>query len=178
MKTKAITLSAIALALSACDNAYTDWELPNVHRKNQPIVAPAPQPARTAQVQPEFEKPKPVAQPTPKPTRTTQVQPEFEKPKPVAQPAPKPARTTQVQPELPKPPAPKPVVAAPQPKPAERTAVAVSTLPRAQVQPEFEAPKPRPVQAALYTPRPVMTQAQKETFPVMPGQNRALKRRR
>lgn len=171
MKTKAITLSAIALALSACDNAYTDWELPNVHRKNQPIVAPAPQPARTAQVQPEFEKPKPVAQPAPQPARTTQIQPELPKP-----PVPK-----QVV-ETPKPvveaPKPQPVIATPQPKPADKASIAMASLPGAQVQPEFEAPKPRPVQATPYTPRPVMTQAQKETFPVMPGQNRALKRRR
>ena len=95
MKRTALTLSALALALSSCDNTYTNWELPNVIRKNQPVVAPAPKPARSAQVQPEFKK-----------------------------------------------------------------------------------PAPQPVQAARYTPRPVMTPAQKEQVPVMPGQNRALKRRR
>ena len=122
-------------------------------------------------------KPAPVVKaPEPKPARTAQIQPEPPKAKP--------ARTEQVQPELPKPevkqaPAPKPVVEAPKPQPVvKKSAVAVSSLPNTQVQPEFKKPAPQPVQAARYTPRPVMTPAQKEQFPVMPGQNRALKRRR
>lgn len=216
MKRTALTLSTLALALSSCDNTYTNWELPNVIRKNQPVVAPAPKPARSTQVQHEFKKPEPKPAPTtqvqpefkkpePKPARTTQVQPELPKPEvkptPVVkapepkpartaqiQPEPpktkKPARTEQVQPELPNPevkqaPAPKPVVEAPKPQPVvKKSAVAVSSLPNTQVQPEFKKPAPKPVQATRYTPRPVMTPAQKEQFPVMPGQNRALKRRR
>ncbi len=170
MKTRILTISAIALALSACSNPYSDWELPNVVHRNQPqpVVKQAPKPAQ--QIQPKFEKPK--AKPAPKPTQ--QVQPEFEKPK--AKPQPK--KTQQVQPELPKPevkqaPAPKPVVEAPKPKP-----VTVAAKPKTQVQPTFEQPRRQPVQVQSYTPRPVMTQAQKEQYPVMPGQNRALKRRR
>ena len=168
MKTKIFTISAVTLALSACSNPYSDWELPNVVRRNQPqpVVQPAPKP--TQQVQPEFEKPK--AKPQPK--KTQQVQPEFEAPKP------QPQKAQQVQPELPKPevkqaPAPKPVVEAPAPKP-----VAVAAKPKTQVQPTFEQPARKPVQVQSYTPRPVMTQAQKAQYPVMPGQNRALKRRR
>ena len=185
MKTKIFTISAVTLALSACSNPYSDWELPNVVRRNQPqpVVQPAPKP--TQQVQPEFEKPK--AKPQPK--KAQQIQPEFEAPKPQPKkaqqvqpefeaPKPQPQKAQQVQPELPKPevkqaPAPKPVVEAPAPKP-----VAVAAKPKTQVQPTFTQPTRQPVQVQNYTPRPVMTQAQKAQYPVMPGQNRALKRRR
>ena len=202
MKTKIFTISAVTLALSACSNPYSDWELPNVVRRNQPqpVVQPAPKP--TQQVQPEFEKPKAKPQPKktqqvqpefeapkPQPKKAQQVQPEFETPKPQPKkaqqvqpefeaPKPQPQKAQQVQPELPKPevkqaPAPKPVVEAPAPKP-----VAVAAKPKTQVQPTFTQPTRQPVQVQNYTPRPVMTQAQKAQYPVMPGQNRALKRRR
>ena len=168
MKTKVLTLSTLAVALSACSNPYSDWDLPNVVRRNQPqpVIKESPKP--TQQVQPEFAKPTP----KPQPKQLQQVQPEFEKPAP----KPQPKQAQQVQPELTKPEvkqAPAPVVEAPKPKP-----VTVATQPKTQVQPTFEQPRRQPVQVQNYTPRPVMTQAQKEQYPVMPGQNRALKRRR
>ena len=141
-------------------------------KKPEPVVAPAPKPEQ--QIQPKLEKPEPVVAPAPKPEQ--QIQPKLEKPEPVATPAPKPVH--QIQPELKKTepiaaPVPAPV-ATPAPKPEpKKVSVAETKLPNTQVQPTFTQPKQQ-----SGSPRPVMTKAQKEQDPVMPGQNRALKRRR
>lgn len=193
MNKKALILTVATLALCACKSPYSDWEMPNVVRNNKPQPAKKAQetsrssqvqpqfekpkatpPAPTQQIQPEFKKPEPVVAPAPKPEQ--QIQPKLEKPEPVATPAPKPAH--QIQPELKKPepiaaPVPAPV-ATPAPKPEpKKVSVAETKLPNTQVQPTFTQPKQQ-----SGSPRPVMTKAQKEQYPVMPGQNRALKRRR
>ena len=193
MNKKALILTVATLALCACKSPYSDWEMPNVVRNNKPQPAKKAQetsrssqvqpqfekpkatpPAPTQQIQPEFKKPEPVVAPAPKPEQ--QIQPKLEKPEPVATPGPKPVH--QIQPELKKPepiaasvPAP---VASPAPKPEpKKVSVAETKLPNTQVQPTFTQPKQQ-----SGSPRPVMTKAQKEQYPVMPGQNRALKRRR
>ena len=193
MNKKALILTVVTLALCACKSPYSDWEMPNVVRNNKPQPAKKAQetsrssqvqpqfekpkatpPAPTQQIQPEFKKPEPVAAPAPKPEQ--QIQPKLEKPEPVATPTPKPVH--QIQPELKKPepiaaPVPAPV-ATPAPKPEpKKVSVAETKLPNTQVQPTFTQPKQQ-----SGSPRPVMTKAQKEQYPVMPGQNRALKRRR
>ena len=154
-------------------------------KKPEPAAAPAPKPEQ--QIQPQLKKPEPAAAPAPKPEQ--QIQPQLKKPEPVAAPAPKPEQ--QIQPQLKKPepvaaPAPKPeqpvtvsapepvAVTTPAPKPeTKKISIAETALPNTQVQPTFKQPKQQ-----SSSPRPVMTKAQKEQFPVMPGQNRALKRRR
>ena len=193
MNKKALILTVATLALCACKSPYSDWEMPNVVRNNKPQPAKKAQetsrssqvqpqfekpkatpPAPTQQIQPEFKKPEPVVAPAPKPEQ--QIQPKLEKPEPVATPTPKPVQ--QIQPELKKPepiaaPVPAPV-ATPAPKPEpKKVSVAETKLPNTQVQPTFTQPKQQ-----SGSPRPVMTKAQKEQYPVMPGQNRALKRRR
>lgn len=147
-------------------------------KKPEPIATPAPKPELKAPEpvvapKPKAEAPEPVAAPAPKPVY--QIQPEFKKPDPVTAPAAKPVQHTQPETK------PEPVVVAPAPKPAPTTvkeeqkkiSIAETALPNTQVQPTFNQPKHQ-----SSAPRPVMTQAQKEKFPVMPGQNRALKRRR
>ncbi len=158
-----------AVALSSCDSTYSDWATPGVIKRtgNQMSIS-----TRT-QVQPTFPTPqvqdkKEAAKPA------TQVQPDFNK----TTPKPEPPSASPVQTEA---------------KKIESTPALKPVAPRStQVQPEFKQPETAPVkQSAQVQPdlssqqrtvpqqlRPVMTPAQREYYPVMPGQNRALKRRR
>lgn len=198
----------LAAALSSCSSPYEDWEAPNIVRRNQPAVRNAPssqvQPefgsptsirkpvsSRRAQVQPTFTEPAPKPQPAAKP--------EAPKPQPTVIVRKKRSRSSQVQPELttttpaaqPKPVA-QPKPAAQPAKPAQQQPVVVVRKRRgrsAQVQPTMTtttvAPKPQtttrtatPSQRAVGVSLPVMSQEDRKKHPVMPGQNRALKRRR
>lgn len=198
-----LSCSALLIALSACSSPYSDWEAPNVVRRNQ---QPAATPKRSQQVQPDFRKPTATKK---TPARRTQVQPEFTKPEPrhtqpvVVQQAPKPVveqqapkptpvvvtapakpkRSNQVQPDLPKKTDKKTATQAPATKKVVKRTPARST----QVQPDMQPRKvvtQQPVTRTATTrpgvgvPFSVMTPQEKVTHPVMPGQNRALKRRR
>lgn len=161
--------TAFAVALSSCDSTYSDWSSPGVIKRsgNQMSISPR------SQVQPTFPKPKAeVKKESPKPA--AQVQPEFKKDEPKRELKP---ATPQVQPEPQKSvsePALKPIAPRStqvQPEFVQPTAAPVKKS--TQVQPELSQPRTEPRQL-----RPVMTPSQREVYPVMPGQNRALKRRR
>lgn len=129
-------------------------------KKQEQVAEQPPIPAHLHQHEPK--KTEQVTAPAPKPEQ--QIQPKLENPKPIATPTPE----TEPAPTSPKSVTP-PVKTEPQ-----KISVAETALPNTQVQPSFT----RPTQQQNSAPRPVMTQAQKEKYPVMPGQNRALKRRR
>lgn len=157
--------TACAVALCSCNSTYSDWSSPGVIKRsgNQLSIS------TRSQVQPSFQKPKAeVKKESPKPT--SQVQPDFKKPHPTP--------ATQVQPELesPKPTKPIPQTVSPrstQVQPELKQPEATPVKKSAQIQPEFSKQHTTPQQL-----RPVMTPSQREFYPVMPGQNRALKRRR
>lgn len=165
-----LSCSALVIALSACSSPYSDWEAPNVVRRNQ---QPAATPKRSQQVQPDFRKPTATKK---TPAGRTQVQPEFTKPEPkhtqpvVVQQAPKPVVEQQA-------PKPTPVVVTAPAKPKRSSQVQPDMQPRKVVtqQPVTRTATTRP---RVGVPFSVMTPQEKVTHPVMPGQNRALKRQR
>lgn len=189
MNIKIYSAAVALLALTACESPYSNWKMPNVVRNQHQQTAPKATTPASTQVQPSFKKPSP--EPTqqvqpkmkkkevkPARKRAQQIQPQLKieetKPEPIPEHL---IQQTRPQPEVKKEAAPQVVKEVVAPKPVieapKKSTVATASLPNTQVQPTFEQPKPQGNK-----PKSVMTQAQKEQYPVMPGQNRALKRRR